>query len=79
MRYAADMDREEFLYHLAFAEQRAAEGLENIEKQRSLIRRLECDGQDVTKAKAFMDIMVDLQALHEQLRDTIKQELDGGA
>jgi uncharacterized protein YbaP (TraB family) len=50
MRYAADMDREELLYHLAFAEQRAAEGLENIAKQRSVIRWLERDAQDTTKA-----------------------------
>jgi hypothetical protein len=32
-----------------------------------------------TKAKAFLEILVDLQALHEQLRDTIKQELETGA
>ena len=76
MRYVADMDREEWQLHLALAEQRLAEGSAQIRKQRRVIEQMKLQGLDTTRAKAFLDTLLKLQALHEQDRDTVKQELE---
>jgi hypothetical protein len=79
MRYASDMDREERQQQLARAEQRVAQGLAQIEKQRGVIEQLERDGRDATRAKAFFGMLLDSQALYEQHRDRMKQELERDA
>ena len=72
-----DMDREELQLHLALAQQRVAEGKAQIEKQRRTIEGLEAAGLNTMRAKNFLTTLLKLQALHEQDRDAVKQELEG--
>ena len=71
------MDREELQLHLALALQRVAEGKAQIAKQRRIIEGLEAPGLDTTRAKNFLTTLLKLQALHEQDRYAVKQELEG--
>jgi hypothetical protein len=64
---------------LAVAQLRLAENFVEVEKQRMVISQLARDGQDTATAEALLTVLLSAQALREQLRETIKQEMERAA
>jgi hypothetical protein len=70
-----DMAESELALDLAVAQLRVATGLVEVEKQHRIISKLERDGHNTETAEALLAVLVSAQALREQLRETIKQEI----
>jgi len=70
-----DMAESELALDLAVAQLRVATGLVEVEKQHRIISKLERDGHDTETAEALLTVLLSAQALREQLRETIKQEI----
>jgi hypothetical protein len=60
---------------LAMVERHVARGLEMIAEQRNRILLLEKHGRDLYLANDVLKRLLETQALHEQHRDRLRQEL----
>jgi hypothetical protein len=69
------MDRQRRLLRLAEAELHVTDGPTHIENQRRLIRALERDGYATATAHAFLETILETQALCEHHRDGLVREL----
>ena len=72
-------DIAESALELAVAQLRVAESLVEVERQRLVISQLARDGHDTATAEALLTVLLSAQALREQLRETIKQEMERAA
>jgi hypothetical protein len=68
------MKRELALQHLAQAEQAVADGCRHIAGQRAVIDE---HGQETVEAERLLQTYLELQRMHEDHRDRLKQELGG--
>jgi hypothetical protein len=71
------MKRELALQHLAQAEQAVADGCRHIAGQRAVIQKLDEHGQETVEAERLLQTYLELQRMHEDHRDRLKQELGG--
>ncbi len=69
------MNRELVLKHLADAEATAVQGLQNIAKQRSKIKKLRRDGHDAIQSMRVLLIFLDFQRSNDEHRKWLQAEL----
>ena len=65
------MDRNEIEQHLVIAEQRVSDGARHIDHQLRIIKDLERDGHDATRARQVLQTMETAQVMHDQERDRL--------
>src|SRR5262245_59477090 len=69
------MDRQMVLDHLALAEQHITEGKIIIERQLTLIAKLEQGGHDTTGSRELLTQFLHTQKMHEEDRKRLRREL----
>jgi hypothetical protein len=69
------MDHAVKLQHLARAEQHISQGTTHIVHQREIVARLKRYGFETASARKTLQIFEDMQRLHIQNRDRLRQEL----
>jgi hypothetical protein len=69
------MDRQLLQQHLGMVERHVVEGDGHVMRQRELVAKLERTGRDTTHAKMLLRQFQELQALHIEHRDRLRNEL----
>ena len=69
------MKRQLLEEHMAMSDRHVALGAQHIERQRKLVAELERDGHDTALAKWLLRQLEELQVLHIQTRDRLREEL----
>ena len=69
------MDRAMIEQHLNEAERDVALGVKHVNAQRAIVARRERRGLKTSRAEALLQILVEMQELHEKHRDQLVKEL----
>jgi hypothetical protein len=69
------MDPDQLRQHLKVAEEHAALGLSNIDRQKRVIAGLEESGHSADLANRILSLLEDSQLLHEKDRDRLRKAL----
>jgi hypothetical protein len=69
------MDRATIELHLASAEEHVALGVDNVERQREIILKLQLDGHDTVEAQRLLVYFEEQLATHVADRDRLRKEL----
>jgi len=61
--------------HLVMTDRQIADGIRQIERQRAILAQFERGGQDTRAPRALLETLLQSQALHEEHRRRILQQL----